>query len=123
MNKAYTDQDDEIIKAEWEKGTRVVDIAAMMGRSQGSIKNRARRIGMEKRKLGKNMQTNKKSKEPYKRPAERLIAYGIPKPLLDLGTWECHFQIDGIKEFCAAPTNKPYGYCAEHRSICFRHTI
>ena len=123
MSKPYTNQDDKIIKLEWNAGTHVKEISAMLCRSEGSIKGRIRRLGLERRKLGKNMQTNKKSKEPYKRPAERLIAYGIPKPLLDLGTWECHFQIDGIKEFCAAPTNKPYGYCAEHRSICFRHTI
>lgn len=123
MNKTYTDQDDAIIKEHWIAGTFIKEIAALVGRSEGSLKGRIRRLGLERRKLGKNMQTNKKSKEPYKRPAERLIAYGIPKPLLDLGTWECHFQIDGIKEFCAAPTNKPYGYCAEHRSICFRHTI
>ena len=123
MNQNYTKEDDETIRTEWEAGTRIKEIAAMIGRSEGSTKNRARRLGMEKRKLGKNMQTNKAVGEPYRRPEERLIAYGIPKPLLDLGTFECHFQVDGMKEFCGANATRAYGYCREHGDICYRSSI
>jgi len=123
MNKTYSEQEDQIIKTEWEAGTRVIDIAAKLDRKPSSIKKRARRLNLEKRKLGKNMQTNKAVGEPYKRPPERLIAYGIPKPLIDLGTWECHFQIDEKIEFCGARTNKPYNYCEKHKNICYKsHT-
>ena len=118
--RQYKPEEDETIKIEWEKGTRVIDIAAMLGRSPGSIKNRSRRLGMEKRKIGKNMQTNKAVGEPYKRPQERFIAYGIPKPLMDLGTYDCHFQIEDKIEFCGARATRAYGYCPDHNACCYR---
>lgn len=118
--RAYRPEEDSYIIAEWERGTRIADIAAALKRSDGSIKNRARRLGMEKRRLGANMQTNKEKAKPYKRPEAVFVAYGNPRPLLNVGTFECHFPIEGSNNFCGAAATRAYGYCRGHNKICYK---
>ncbi len=49
------------------------------------------------------------------------------KTIMDLGQWECHFEITGTQHdkrayrFCAEPVvgEKPYRWCEKHRGVCY----
>ena len=51
MPKLWADDEDEVLRQEWAKGTRTDDIGRLLGRSRNSVIGRAHRLGLEDHRL------------------------------------------------------------------------
>lgn len=112
--KLWTPADEKILLHLRVEGASAVTIAEVLGRKVSAIETKIARLKLPR--------ANKKPAPPVERPTapkrhpHSSIAYGTPKPMLDLRERECRFFVDG-QGFCAAACEGPY--CTAHAKICY----
>jgi len=112
--KPWTHADEKKLAHLRAEGASAVTIAEVLGRKLPAVQTKIARLKLPR--------ANKKPAPPIERPSapkrhpHSAIAYGTPKPMLDLREKECRFFVDG-QGFCAASCEGPY--CPAHAKICY----
>lgn len=118
--KPFTKEEDEILTREWATGTIAKDIGKLINRSVSSVRGRVGRLGLQQRTKGAwQIRTRTVREKIVGRPKDIYIAYGTPKPLLDVGRDECRFPIEGTNNYCCGDVTKG-AYCQAHFAVSRR---
>jgi len=120
IQRKWTEAEDNALKEGFAGMLTMLEISMKMpGRSRIACQTRADRLGLKRarppmKRHSQRGEIKLKRTAPmsYNRPPEALIAYGIPKTMLELKERDCRWPVDG--KYCSAEKVKGFPYCPDH---------